>query len=263
MSLGMTAFEGRTEDLEPIGVARRAALLLWERLRVIWPYVLALAIVESAVRTVAWRYGFAMGEGYEFHGGESLADFGRHGAWLCARALADGLVLGMLLRALIGYGAPAWRPDRGLLGFTAIYLAASAAPLALFAPTVLAWEVRGDIPLVVATALGGVCALVALCYFYLRLLIWPAGVAVQDPQMSAGRAWNAMMGARIAWLFAGILLMLPLIFGAALAADIALGIYGLHSPVAGPWGAPMHALGSVLWLAVTATVYRLRAGLEE
>ena len=40
-------------------------------------------------------------------------------------------------------------------------------------------------PLVVATALGGVCALVALCYFYLRLLIWPAGVAVSPGRYSA------------------------------------------------------------------------------
>src|SRR4051812_29051573 len=118
MSVGMAAFEGRAEELDAIDVARRAARLVWDARARIWPYVLALVAVEAGVRTVAWRYGFAMGEGYEFHD-ETLAQFGRHGAWLCARALADGLVVGMTLRALLGYEHPAWRPDRGLLGFAA------------------------------------------------------------------------------------------------------------------------------------------------
>jgi hypothetical protein len=107
---------------------------------------------------------------------------------------------------------------------------------------------------------------VALAYFCLRLIVWPVGVLVQDPEMTAGRAWQAMLGARMAWLFAGILFMLPLIFGAAIASGIGFGIFGLygyHGPVAGgPFEAPLHALAVGLWLSVTAAVYRLRAGLE-
>jgi hypothetical protein len=268
MSVGMAGFEGRAEELDAVDVARRASRLIWDARLRIWPYLLALAVVETAVRAAAQRYGYVMDDGYGygfgFRGGETLAEFGRHGMWLGARAVAVGVVLAMTLRGLVGYSAPPWRPDRGLLGFTAIHVAASTAPLMLFLPTVLAWETEGTggLPLVVALALSGACAFFALLYFYLRLMIWPVGVAVQDPAMTAARSWQAMLGARVAWLFAGVILMLPLILGAALAGAFAMGLYGVHGPAAGPWGGPLHALGSVLWLAVTAAVYRLRAGLE-
>ncbi len=269
MSVGMASFGGRSEELDPIGVARAATAMIWAQRGRIWPYVLLLAAVSAGIRAVGWRYGLPVEDGYSFHDHESLAEFARHGAWRCGTAVVSGLFTAMTLRALMGYAAPAWRPDRGLLGFTAIYLAASAAPLVIFLPVVLAWVSNGAaaIALVVAGALGGVCALVALAYFCLRLVIWPVGVAVGDTQMTAARAWRDMVGARVAWLFAGILLMLPLILGSALAGAIIMGALGGptimdfdggHRFGGGPWEAPLHAVAVVLWLAVGAAIYRLR-----
>jgi hypothetical protein len=260
MSVGMASF-GRAGELDVVEVVRRAAGLIWDNRTRVLPYLVLLAAVSAAVRWIGSRYGLPVEDGgYSFHDGESLADFARHGAWRCARAVVEALAAGMTLRALLGYAQP-WRPDRGLLGFVAIWLAAAAAPLAFFLPTVLAWT-RGGImeaPFVAATALAGVGCLVALAWFALRLLIWPVGVAVGDVGMTAARAWQAMIGARIAWLLAGIVLTLPLIFGAALAGALTFGFYGVHGPLSGPWESPLHAIAILLWLACAATVYRLRA----
>ena len=280
MSLGMASFEQRSQELDAVDVARRAARILWDRKGQVWPYLVAVAVITAAIRFVGWRYGLPLEEGgyaWRGHGDESLAQYATHGAWRLGRALADGLVLGMTLRALLGQAQP-WRPDRGLLGFTAIYVAAAAVPLALFFPTIVAWQAGGfsAVPLMAAGGLGGVLGLVALAYFCLRLIVWPVGVLVEDPEMTAGRAWQAMLGARLAWLFAGILFMLPLIFGSAIATGIGFGIFGLygihggfgHPPMTigagvGPFEAPLHAIAVGLWLSVTAAVYRLRAGLES
>jgi hypothetical protein len=266
MTVGMASFEGRGEELDAVDIARRAGQLIWDARYRVWPYVLLVAAVTAAVRWAAWTYGLPGGEdgwSYRVHDGESLGDFARHGAWVAGRAVAGGLAAGMMLRALLGAEAP-WRPDRALLGFTGIYVAAALIPVFVFLPTVLAFQGGGwgSIPLGVATALGGVWALVAFAYFALRLVIWPIGVAAGDPAMTASRAWQAMLGARLAWLFAGILLVLPLAFGAALAAGIVAGVSGHHVWDAGPWQGPLHALIVLLWLGVGAAVYRKRAGLE-
>jgi hypothetical protein len=267
MSVGMASFEGRGEELDAVDVARRAAQLVWDaRLRV-WPYVLVLAAVTAAARWLAWRYALPGGEdgwSYRFHGEESLADFARHGVWLGARALGVGLAAGMTVRALLGAEAP-WRPDRALVGFTAIYVAAALIPALLFLPAVLVFQSSGwtAISLGAATALGGVCALFAYAWFALRLVIWPIGVAAGDTAMTASRAWQAMVGARLAWVFAGVLLVLPAVFGAALASGIVHGITGYHAwDHGGPLEAPLHALVVTFWLAAGAAVYRRRAGLE-
>jgi len=271
MSVGMAGFEARWQELDAVDVARRAARIVWERKGQVWPYLLVIAAVTAAVRWAGWRYGLPMEDGwsgYHGHGDESLAQYATHGAWRLGRALVDGVVVGMTLRALLGAAQP-WRPDRGLLGFTAIWVAAAAIPLALFFPTVMAWEGGGfsAVPLMAAGGLGGVVGLIALAYFCLRLIIWPVGVLVGDAEMTAGRAWTAMLGARLAWLFAGILFMLPLIFGAAIATGIGFGIFGIWgyhggAMAGGPWESPLHAVSVGLWLSVTAAVYRLRAGLE-
>ena len=271
MSLGMASFEARWQELDAVDVARRAARIIWERKAQVWPYVAAIAVVTAAVRWAGWRWGLPVEDGYVgYHGhdGESLAQYATHGAWRLGRALVDGLVLGMTLRALLGDAQP-WRPDRGLLGFTGIYVAAAAVPVALFFPTIMAWQGGGfeAVPLMAAGGLGGVLGLIALAYFVLRLIVWPVGVLVGDREMTAGRAWQAMLGARLAWLLAGVLFFLPLAFGAALATGISFGIFGVrdwHGPMGyGPWEAPLHAVSVGLWLSVTAAVYRLRAGLES
>jgi hypothetical protein len=262
MSVGMASLDGA--ELDAFLVARRAGEIIWDaRLRV-WPYLLALAAVTAGTRWLSWRYGLPGGaDGWSYHvdHGERLADFARHGAWIAGRSLALGLAAGMTLRALLGAAAP-WRPDRPLLGFTAIYLAAALIPLALFFPTVAVFQAGGweAVPMGVATALGGVCALAAYAWFAWRLVIWPVGVAAGDPAMTAARAWQAMPGARLAWLLAGIVLVLPLMLGAGLASAMVYGATGYHGPPAGPVEAPLHALVVTLWLAVGAAVYRLRAG---
>jgi hypothetical protein len=266
MSVGMASFERRGEELDAVDIARRAGQLIWDARYRVWPYLILVAAVTAAVRWLGWTYGLpggADGMSYQVHDGETLGDFARHGAWLAGRSLAAGLAAGMLLRALLGAAQP-WRPDRALLGFAAIYLGAALIPLGLFLPTVVAWQGGGivAIPFVVATALGGVCGLVAFAWFALRLVIWPVGVAAGDPAMTASLAWQAMLGARVAWLFAGILLVLPLVFGAALAAGIVAGISGRHIWDAGPWQGPLHALIVLLWQGAAAAVYRKRAGLE-
>jgi hypothetical protein len=264
MSVGMASFERRSEELDAVEVARRAAALIWDNRTRVLPYLVLLAAVSAAVRWLGYRYGLPVEDGGGFHDGETLADFARHGAWRLGRAVVEALAAGMTLRALLGYAHPAWRPDRALLAFTAIYVAAAAAPLVFFLPTVLAWQGGGvfEIPFVAASALAGVGCLVALAWFALRLMIWPIGMAVGDASMTAARAWQAMIGARIAWLFAGVLLTLPLIFGAALAGALALGFYGLHGPLTGPWESPLHAIAVLLWLACAAAVYRLRSDAE-
>jgi hypothetical protein len=71
-----------------------------------------------------------------------------------------------------------------------------------------------------------------------------------------------MLGARLAWVFAGIVLVLPLLFGAAFAGAVVYGVTGYHTWGEGPLEAPLHALVVLMWLAVGAAVYRRRAGLE-
>lgn len=267
MSVGMASFEGRGEELDAIDVARRAGRLVWDARYRLWPYLVALAAVTAAVRWLAWRYGLPGGEdgwSYRVQGDETLADFARHGAWLAGRALVTGIAAGMTVRALLGVAQP-WRPDRGLFGFTVIYVGAALIPLGLFLPTVLVFQSGGwaAVSVGAATALGGVCALVAYAWFALRLVIWPIGVAAGDAAMTAGRAWQAMLGARIAWVFAGVVLVLPLIFGAALASAVVGGVTGYHAwGGAGPLEAPLHALVVTLWFAAACAVYRRRAGLE-
>lgn len=261
MSVGMASFGTRGEELDAVEVARRAAGLIWDNKLRVLPYLALMIAVTAAVRWIGYRYGFPMdGADYSFNDHESLAEFARRGAWTCARALASGLAVGMTLRTLLGQAQP-WRPDRGLLGFAAIWVGAAAMPLLIFLPCVLAWAAGGmmALPMVVLFAVAGVGAFFTFLYFCLRLIIWPVGVAAGDAQMTAGRAWQAMLGARLAWLFAGILLTLPLIFGAALAGAFAMGIYGIHGPVVGPWEAPLHGLAALLWIAVAAAVYQLRA----
>jgi len=261
MSVSAAPFEA---ELDAVDVARRAGQLIWDaRLRV-WPYVVGLAAVTAGVRWVAWQYGLAGGEdGYRIHDGETLAEFARHGAWLAGRALVTGLALAMTLRALLGVAQP-WRPDRGLFVATAIYVGAAIVPLGLFLPTVLVFQANSlaVIPLGVATALGGAFALMAYAWFALRLVIWPVGAAAGDPAMTAGRAWQAMVGARLAWLLAGVLLVLPLLFGAGFAQAIVANVTGVRAWGPSVWEAPLHALAVLLWLAVSAVVYRRRAGLD-
>jgi hypothetical protein len=262
MSVGMASFEGPLGELDAFDVARRGGELIWEARYRVWPYLLLMAAVITGARWLAWRYGVPMGDDYSYRG-ESLAEFGRHGAWVSGRALAVGLAAGLTLRSLLGVASP-WRPDRGLLGFTAIYVGAAMIPILLFLPTVLAWLSGGmlAIPLVIATGLGGFCGLLAFAWFALRLVIWPVGVAAGDPGMTAARAWQQMPGARLAWLMAGVLLVLPLLFGAALARGIVQSVTGAWGWGAGPWEAPIHALVVLLWLAVSVVVYRRRAGPE-
>jgi hypothetical protein len=266
MSVGMASYEHRGEELDAIDVARRAGQLVWDARARLWPYLILLAAMTAGIRWLSWRYALPGGEdgwSYRVHDGETMVEFARHGAWLAGRALAAGLASGMTVRALLGAPAP-WRPDRALTGFVGIYLAAALIPLMLFLPTVLVFQGGGWAAwsLGAATALGGVFGLVAFAWFALRLIIWPIGVAAGDAEMTASRAWQAMLGARLAWVFAGIVLVLPLMVGAALASGIMYGITGHHGYAAGPLEAPLHALVVALWLAVGVVVYRKRAGLE-
>src|SRR5689334_25190163 len=116
MSVGMAGFEARWQELDAVDVARRAARIVWDRKGQVWPYLIAIAAVTGAVRWAGWRYGLPMDDswsGYHGHDGESLAQYATHGAWRLGRALVDGVVVGMALRALLGAEQP-WRPDRGL-----------------------------------------------------------------------------------------------------------------------------------------------------
>jgi hypothetical protein len=172
-------------------------------------------------------------------------------------ALGPVIPWGMATRAFLTDGSW-WRVDRPLLECLGLVAGSQLFTLLIGG---LSEVIRGGIgpPLSLFLIFGSLAIMIALIWIWARLSLWPTGRLLGDRDMTARRSWRLMRGAVGPFILAAILVCaLPAIVGTVLYAPYRHNGALWHVVAA----APFQGLANLLSAGLSATLYRLRTGIE-
>ena len=178
-----------------------------------------------------------------------------------ATSVATGVIMAGVVRTLLGRREDAWSMDSGAVGFIALNVAmttvfgcivfAMAPPADQTDPAVMmAYGMR---------VLGMFGLMIAFAVAALGLTLFPLGVLMRNSEITLGRAWSLMRGAKLSYMLAAAVL--------GVGPGVLAGVFAGIGRLAGAAGLPFTALSvactgltTLSSAAVVAQLYRLRAG---
>lgn len=186
-------------------------------------------------------------------------------AFAVVSALVNAVFFTPTARIMLGRPQGAWRWDGGFFRYLAWAAGVGLGSAVLVMLMVGAPSGGVDASPEELAAYGGRVLVVflmfpVLLWVVMRLLLWPIGMVMNEPSMTAGRSWRLMRGAVFAYIVAAVALnVLP---------SLLVSLAALRYTATGSllWLVPIGPLGAIsaqLSAALTAEVYRRRTGGDD
>lgn len=181
-------------------------------------------------------------------------------AFEAVTAAAIAILSALMLRLFLAPRTRWWRPDRNLAAAVAILALANLGASAFALAGIAGLDLPGPLTVTKIGARAGLqlAALIVQLFVYSHLVLWPAGAAAGDREMTPARSWRLMGGHALSYIGAVIVLQLPMFLWVTIA-----GLARLGPAVVQPFGIPLATLvgpvTQILGWAVVANLYRALA----